>query len=107
MSNSKFYSEAQTFWRDIWSEKKKHHKDAEWLKDVNKELEQDEGQDKIDITKYKMMRVMRKMPNWKASGHGNVQGYWLKNLTPLHDKLMVYLQDCLNSGVVPNWLTRG
>ena len=69
------------------------------MKDVKKELEQDEDQDKIDITKDKMMRVMRKMPNWKAPGPDNVQGYyWLKNLTPLHDKLVVYLQDCLYSG---------
>ena len=36
-----------------------------------------------------------------------VQGYWLKNLTPLHDKLVVYLQDCLGSGKVPDWLTKG
>ena len=56
--------EAQTFWRGIWSERKEHYKGAEWLKDVKK-LEQDEGQDKIDITKDKMMRIMRKMPNWK------------------------------------------
>ena len=56
--------EAQTFWRGIWSERKEHHKVAEWLKDVKK-LEQDEGQDKIDITKDKIMRIMRKMPNWK------------------------------------------
>ena len=35
------------------SERKGHHKDAEWMKDVKKELEQDEGQDKIDITKDK------------------------------------------------------
>ena len=36
-----------------------------WMfKDVKNELEQDEGQDKTDITKDKMMRVMRKMPNW-------------------------------------------
>ena len=54
--------EAQTFWRGIWSERKDHHKDAEWLKDV-KELEQDEGQDKNDIKKDKIMGVMRKMPN--------------------------------------------
>ena len=47
---------------------------------------------------------MRKMPNWKAPGPDNVQGYWLKNLTPLHDKLIVYLQDCLDSGVVPDGL---
>ena len=30
---------------------------------------------KIEITKNKMMRVMRKMPNWKAPGPDNVQGF--------------------------------
>ena len=45
--------EAQTFWRDTWNESKEHHKDDEWLKDVKKELEQDEGQDKTDTTKVK------------------------------------------------------
>ena len=45
--------------------------------DVKKELELDESQDRIDITKDKMMRVMRKMPNWKAPGLDNDQGYWL------------------------------
>ena len=47
------------------------------------------------------------MPNWKAPGPDNVQGYLLKNLTPLHDRLVVCLQDCLDSGLVPDWLTRG
>ena len=42
--------EAQAFWRGIWSERKEHHKDDEWLRDNKKELEQDEGQDKIDVT---------------------------------------------------------
>ena len=77
------------------------------MKDVKKELEQGEGKDKIDITKDKMMGVMRQMPNWKAPGPDNVQGYWLKNMTPLHNKLVVYLQECLDSVVVPEWLTRG
>ena len=54
-----------------------------------------------------MMRVMIKMPNWETPGPDNVLGYWLKNLTPLHEKSVVYLQDCLGSGVVPGWLTRG
>ena len=75
------------------------------MKDVKNELEQDEGQDKIDITKDKMMRVMRKMPNWKAPAPDNVQCYCLDNLTPLHHKLVVYLKECLDSGVVPDWLT--
>ena len=38
---------AKTFCRGIWSERKEHHKDAEWLKDVEKGLEQDEDLDKI------------------------------------------------------------
>ena len=31
------YLETKTFWRGIRSEKREHHKDAEWLKDVKKE----------------------------------------------------------------------
>ena len=51
----------QTFQRGMLSERKEHHKNAEWLKDVKKQLEQDEVQDKIDITKDKMMRVIEKL----------------------------------------------
>ena len=53
------------------------------------------------------MRVMKKMPNWKAPGPDNVQGYCLKNLTPFYDKLVVYSQEFPDSGVVPDWLTKG
>ena len=72
------------------------------MEDVKKELQQDKGQDKIDITKDKMRRVIRKMPNWKSPGPDNVQGYWLKSLTSLHEKLVMLLQECLDSGVVPD-----
>ena len=57
-------AEVQTFLRGIWSEWKEHHKDAEWLKDVQKELEQDEGQDKIDIAKDKMMKDVKLETSW-------------------------------------------
>ena len=40
-----------------------------------------------------MMRAVRKMPNWRAPGPDNAQGYCLKNLTPFHDKLVVHLQE--------------
>ena len=77
------------------------------MKGVKKELERNEVQDKTDITKGKVMRVMKKMPNWKAPGPDNVQGYCLKNLTPFYDKLVVYSQEFPDSGVVPDWLTKG
>ena len=75
--------ETQTFWRGIWSERKEHHKNAKWLKDVKKELKQDEGQDKIDITKDKMTRVIRNMPNWKALGPDNVQRFLVKEFNSI------------------------
>ena len=52
------------------------------------------------------MRVLRKMPNWKPPSPISVQGYLLKNLTPTHDRLLVYLQDYLNSEVVRDWFTK-
>ena len=78
---------AQAVWRGIWSKRKEHQKDAKWLKGVKKELEQNEDQDKIDITKDKMMRIMRQMPNWKVPGPSNTQRYWLQNLNPIHDNM--------------------
>ena len=41
------FCEYTDIFEDIWSKRKEHHKDAEWLKEVKKELEQDQGQDKI------------------------------------------------------------
>ena len=52
------------------------------------------------------MKVVRKMRNWKAPGPDNVQGYLLKNLTPLHDTLMVHLEDWLGYGVITEWLAK-
>ena len=83
--------ESQTFWRDIWGESKEHQNDAEWLKVIKKELEHDEDQYKIDITKDRIMRVFKKIPKWRVAGSDNVQGSCLKGLTPLHEKLLVYL----------------
>ena len=42
-------------------------------------------------SKRQMTRVMIKMTNLEVPGPGNVQGYWLKSLIPLHDKLGVFV----------------
>ena len=69
-------------------------------------LEEHKDQDKIVITKRKMMKVLRNILNWKASGPDNIQGYWLKKLVSLHDNLMVYLQHCLDSRMILKWLKK-
>ena len=47
------------------------------------------------------------MPNWKSPGPDLVQGLWLKNFSSLHESVRLQLKECLDSGFVPSWLTRG
>ena len=47
------------------------------------------------------------MPNWKSPGPDLVQGFWLKNFSSLHESVRLQLKECLDSGFVPSWLTRG
>ena len=47
------------------------------------------------------------MPNWKAPGPDLVQGFWLKSFSSLHEGVRLQLKECLDSGFVPSWLTRG
>ena len=77
------------------------------MNNVNKELDQDEYQNKFDMTTEKMMRIMRKMLISEAPGPNSAQSYWLKTLTTLHEKLVLYLQECLDSVVVADSLTKG
>ena len=47
------------------------------------------------------------MPNRKSPGPDLVQGLWLKNFSSLHEKVRLQLKECLDSGFVPSWFTRG
>ena len=50
---------------------------------------------------------MRKIPNWKAPGPDDLQGYWLNNFTSFHGRIATQLQMCLNITMTPMWLTTG
>ena len=47
------------------------------------------------------------MPNWKSPGPDLAKGFWSKNFGSLHEKVRLQLKECLDSGFVPSWLTRG
>ena len=99
--------EAKKFWQGIWEEEKVHNKDAKWFMKFKEELHGKEKQAKIIITKDKMMKSLRKMSNWKSPGPDNVQGFWLKNFTTMHDRLLNNLTQCIEEGNVPDWMTKG
>ena len=95
------------FWRDIWGNEKYHNKSAEWLKDLRAKKDSVQ-QENVVITKSLIKAQCKKIPNWKAPGPDGVQGYWIKKLTTLHDRIASQMNDMINNGVaVPNWMTYG
>ena len=78
--------ESTKFWGDIWGVRKKHNREAEWLKDLKRERVKDEfPQERVTISVEKIRKQCRKIPHWKASGRDGVQGYWIKNLSSLRE----------------------
>ena len=56
----------------------------------------------------KVTKQCRKMPNWKAPGKDGVQGYWIKNLSNLHERIAVQISKILmGDDSLPACMTHG
>ena len=98
--------ESRQFWGNIWSKSADLKKDAKWLQDLQSEVNV-KKQEKIDITTGSLKKILGRMSNWKSPGPDVVQGFWLKSFSSLHERVRLQLKECLDSGFVPSWLTRG
>ena len=50
---------------------------------------------RVVIRVEKVTKQCRKMPNWKAPGKAGVQGYWIKNLNNLHERIAIQINKIL------------
>ena len=98
--------ESKQFWGNIWSQSADHKKDAKWLQDLRSEVNV-KKQEKIDIITGSLKKILGRMPNWKSPGPDLAQGFWLKSFSSLHERVRLQIKECLDSGFVPSWLTRG
>ena len=48
-----------------------------------------------------------KISNWKTPGHVEIQGFWFKTFTSIHDRLVLGMNRCLQGPHVPEWMTKG
>ena len=76
------------------------------MKDLQSEVNVTK-QEKVDITKESLKKILGRMPNWKSPGPDLVQGFWLKNFSSLHGRVTLQLKECLDIGFEPSWLTIG
>ena len=81
--------------------------DSEWSLKVKETLRETTKQENAIITVKELKRAISRMSNWKASGPDYVHGFWFKKATSLHPKLKQHLQECVNAGAVPTWMTEG
>ena len=75
--------------------------------EIQRDLQGKEKQARFTITKEKMMKVLRKISNWKSPEPDNVQGFWSKNFTKMHAKLLNNVAQCIEEGNVLDWMTKG
>ena len=100
-------AEATQFWSNIWSVPNEHKRDAEWLRKVKRRLSGTQQQEDVSVSAADVLAGVRRMPCWKAPGPEGVRGFWFKKFTNLHQSIARRLQECLDSGNVPEWMVKG
>ena len=61
----------------------------------------------MKITAASVKKQLKKMASWKSPGPDGLHGYWLKNFTTVHTRLIEQLNECLQHRMVPTWMTKG
>ena len=59
----------------------------------------------MKITAATVKKQVKKMASWKSPD--GLHGYWLKNFTTVHARLVEQLNECLQHRMVPTWMTKG
>ena len=85
--------ESKKFRGDIWGQSVDHKIDARWFKDLRSGVNVTK-QEKIDITRELLKKILGRMSSCKSPGPGLVQGFWLKNFSSLHERERRQLKVC-------------
>ena len=65
-------------------------------------------QQNVVINEDKVKKQCSKPPNWKAFGHDGVQGFWIKRLDKMHERIATQLNQ-IREGTkdIPSRMTYG
>ena len=80
----------------------KHNEKAEWI-NMTRELEGLEEGPKAEIDIDLIKTTLKKISNWKTSGHDEIHEFWFKKFTSIHDGLGLEMNRCLQGAHVPEW----
>nr|XP_054749778.1 uncharacterized protein LOC129255450 [Lytechinus pictus] len=109
-NQKRFYQEINVKmkdWSNIWSQPHNHNREAMCLKTTKEECATIVAQDDLTINKSKLEKIVRKMAPWKAAGPDDVQAFWVKRFTNLHERLSLQMNEIVVNGNPPEWMTKG
>lgn len=98
-------SEIHSFWSGIWGNQPTLDLNKTWYEQLCSSYCEHVTPKHYQITKPLMQEILTKMHNNKSPGCDLISGYWLKNLTSLHNQLLSHLTS-LKEGTLamPDWL---
>ena len=68
-------AEESKFGEEVWSESVDHNRDAKWLNNLQSEVNVTK-QEKVDIIKESLKKILGRMPNCQSPGPDLIQGFW-------------------------------
>ena len=75
---------SKQFWSNIWDNKKKYERNAQW---INKSRAEKDNMKQNDINITEMIKEqVKKITIRKSSGPDGVKGYWMKKLIALLER---------------------
>ena len=98
--------EVKEFWSKLCDKPVPYKEDSERLKEVEVKLENGKIQENVEITKEDVTMQLGKVPNWKAPGLDETQGFWIRRFTSQHQRLTEVLNENIQSLSTPNWLLK-
>ena len=77
------------------------------MSDLKKEMVKLEQQNVV-INENKVKKQCSSMPNWKTPRHDGVQGFWIKRLDKMLERIATQLNEILEgTKEIPSWMTYG
>ncbi|XP_067944501.1 uncharacterized protein [Watersipora subatra] len=98
---------ALEFWSNIWAKPHTHEEDAKWIKEAEHDYKDLEKQTDMEINVVGLKRTLGRLSPWKAAGTDGVQGYWVKNFTALHTRIVNQMNEIIKRGTPTLWMTTG
>ena len=98
--------ECRKFWSDTSGVRKVHNRGR--MVERSEERQRERDRERMSISVEKIRKQCRKIPNWKAPRRDSVQGYWIKNLSSLHEHVSSQMNKILmEENDLPEWMTHG